>query len=637
MVTVKNSKHVYLLLFSKYVLLLFFIPELEYERFYDFYNICTGLCLDPYINIQYLPKGSLSFPYGYVMYLFLLPFFHISELFSVSFIIISYIFTELILLKLLKSLFDIETNKLIFPIVLNPIIIYSVAIKGYLDFIPLLFFIACLYNLKNKKYSSAMWLLALGVGTKVVFIILFPLLVIYSYMNLSDKKEFTKMSLSSLFLISLFYFPMITNPSYSESVIKGITEGADVLQFAGIFDINTLIISEIIILITYYFFWKNLRKMDYFGLVVCLGVCTFPLFILNFSNIGWFMWSVPAILYIFISLEDSRQYLIYFYFLLVVLSDSKILITSINEYLLLIQFFLSLIVIKYFYQFLIKNKYFRTKQKPILIAIAGDSGVGKSTITKILSNFFGTRRTSILEIDNYHKYERSSKVWKTKTHLDPIVNNLSLYKKQLVEIISGNIETVREYNHLTGTFDEIKNIKINDFLIIEGLHTLIMEDINKFYNLKIYVDLDKELKNNFKLERDLQRNKSENEIHDQIKARENDFKKFIIHQKENSDLSINTLKIDENNIKVELIFQTEYLENLLEIFEKNNVEIISLDYTGQKSKVLFKSANNNPNLMNDLIKNLNNIRDDLFYFQNDELNLKSSLIIFFLSKKLELL
>ena len=114
-------------------------------------------------------------------------------------------------------------------------------------------------------------------------------------------------------------------------------------------------------------------------------------------------------------------------------------------------------------------------------------------------------------------------------------------------------------------------------------------------------------------------------------------KKFIIHQKENSDLSINTLKIDENNIKVELIFQTEYLENLLEIFEKNNVEIISLDYTGQKSKVLFKSANNNPNLMNDLIKNLNNIRDDLFYFQNDELNLKSSLIIFFLSKKLELL
>ena len=39
---------------------------------------------------------------------------------------------------------------------------------------------------------------------------------------------------------------------------------------------------------------------------------------------------------------------------------------------------------KVFLSILTKNKYFRTKQKPILIAIAGDSGVGKSTITKIL-------------------------------------------------------------------------------------------------------------------------------------------------------------------------------------------------------------------------------------------------------------
>ena len=67
-----------------------------------------------------------------------------------------------------------------------------------------------------------MWLLALGVGTKVVFIILFPLLVIYSYINLSDKREFTKMSLSSLSLIGLIYFPMFVNPNYSESVIKGL-------------------------------------------------------------------------------------------------------------------------------------------------------------------------------------------------------------------------------------------------------------------------------------------------------------------------------------------------------------------------------------------------------------------------------
>ena len=86
-----------------------------------------------------------------------------------------------------------------------------------------------------------------------------------------------------------------------------------------------------------------------------------------------------------------------------------------------------------------------------------------------------------------------------------------------------------------------------------------------------------------------------------------------------------------------MIFQTEYLENLLEIFEKNSVEIISLEYTGKKAKLVFQSAKSNNHLMNDLIKNLNNIQDDLFHFENDELNLKTSIVIYFLSKKLELL
>ena len=148
---------------------------------------------------------------------------------------------------------------------------------------------------------------------------------------------------------------------------------------------------------------------------------------------------------------------------------------------------ISLIVIKYFYQFLTQNKYYRVKSKPILLAIAGiDSGVGKSTISEILYSFFGKHNLpQKVEIDNYHKYERDSAVWNIKTHLDPTVNNLSLYKKQLTEIISGNEEKIREYNHLTGRFDEGKNIKVNDFMIIEGLAHSSMEDLRRgFYNIK---------------------------------------------------------------------------------------------------------------------------------------------------------
>ena len=51
----------------------------------------------------------------------------------------------------------------------------------------------------------------------------------------------------------------------------------------------------------------------------------------------------------------------------------------------------------------------------------------------------------------------------------------------------------------------------------------------------------------------------------------------------------------------------------------------------------FESTKYNEELINELVKSVSNIRDDKFEFGNDEINLKSSLIIYFLSKKLELL
>ena len=46
-----------------------------------------------------------------------------------------------------------------------------------------------------------------------------------------------------------------------------------------------------------------------------------------------------------------------------------------------------------------------------------------------------------------------------------------------------------------------------------------MEDLNNIYNLKVYIDLEN-IKDKFKINRDLERNKSMEEIQNQIKSRE---------------------------------------------------------------------------------------------------------------------
>ena len=164
-----------------------------------------------------------------------------------------------------------------------------------------------------------------------------------------------------------------------------------------------------------------------------------------------------------------------------------------------------------------------------------------------------------------------------------------------------------------------------------------MEDLNNIYNLKVYIDLEKNIKDKFKINRDLERNKSMEEIQNQIKSREKDYDTFVEPQKKHADLTINTLSLDENTIKIQVMFSTEYLEEILEIFENSKVILIDQKYDGENAELSFESTKYNEELINELVKSVSNIRDDKFEFGNDEINLKSSLIIYFLSKKLELL
>jgi len=155
--------------------------------------------------------------------------------------------------------------------------------------------------------------------------------------------------------------------------------------------------------------------------------------------------------------------------------------------------------------------------------------------------------------------------------------------------------------------------------------------------LKVYIDLEKNIKDKFKISRDLERNKSLEEIQNQIKSREKDYDTFVEPQKKHADLTINTLSLDENTIKIQVMFSTEYLEEILEIFENSKVKLIDQKYDGENAELSFESTKYNQELINELVKSVSNIRDDKFEFGNDEINLKSSLIIYFLSKKLELL
>ena len=74
--------------------------------------------------------------------------------------------------------------------------------------------------------------------------------------------------------------------------------------------------------------------------------------------------------------------------------------------------------------------------RPIMLAIAGDSGTGKTTITAGLVKALGAERMTSVGADDYHRYDREQRAERGITPLHPNCN--------YVDIISQHLRLLRE-------------------------------------------------------------------------------------------------------------------------------------------------------------------------------------------------
>jgi uridine kinase len=169
------------------------------------------------------------------------------------------------------------------------------------------------------------------------------------------------------------------------------------------------------------------------------------------------------------------------------------------------------------------------------IAITGDSGSGKTTITKILKNIF--QNSFILECDRYHKWERNDDNWKNYTHLNPEANYITKMQNDVFDLkIGKNIYQIN-YDHKSGKFTDKELIESKENIIVCGLHSLYLPD--NILNLKIYMDTDDNIRIPWKIKRDIvKRGYTIEKIYKQILDRKDDYEKFIKIQKDQSDIII---------------------------------------------------------------------------------------------------
>ena len=218
-----------------------------------------------------------------------------------------------------------------------------------------------------------------------------------------------------------------------------------------------------------------------------------------------------------------------------------------------------------------------------LISIAGDSGAGKSSLLKFLSNLWNGE-VLLIEGDAYHKWERHDPNWDSFTPLNPKANNIDQCYEDLVNLKNNKIISFRDYNHSTGKFNLQRDLEPKNKIIFTGLHALYDQRIRELSDVKIYLNTDEDLRLFWKYKRDIQeRGYTKDAVTKSLERRLKDSKKYIRPQVHYADIIINISDDDlvtsdfsytpKLSISVLIRKQFMYIKNVMHILKNINFKI----------------------------------------------------------------
>ena len=178
----------------------------------------------------------------------------------------------------------------------------------------------------------------------------------------------------------------------------------------------------------------------------------------------------------------------------------------------------------------------------VLIGVAGDSGCGKSTFLRRISDLFGEDFVTVICLDDYHSLDRKQRKEVGVTALNPKANNFDLMYEQIKALKNGETINKPIYNHETGMIDPPELVEPNHIVVIEGLHPLYDERVRSLLDFSVYLDISDEVKIAWKIQRDMsERGHTYEDVLAAINSRKPDFKAYIDPQKEYADVVLQVL------------------------------------------------------------------------------------------------
>jgi len=549
---------------SRLAVFTLFGSSLQKELFVPFLSNPNLNLLDPWSSWVGMQGRLDAFPYGIVMFSSFLPAILIDKILEQLTVTIGFTFlisitllvAEYFTLKLLQVFDKASARVWSWAVILSPLPLYISFVHGQIDIIPTLIMLLVSTFLMKNSWSKAGIGFGLVIAAKFSFALVLPFIILFIVSKKSRWENGIAFAKGTFPGVALLLLPL----TFSEGYRLMVLETPEVLRTLDAqidIGVSILYLVPIAFLVVFLAYW-NMNQLSSLVLVSYMGAALLVIAVTQTSSVGWFLWGYPLVL--FAIRKASTRTLVLFclwqtsvtvYFaskqemsLSQLFGETAINFRANDEVLGVI--FTANVVLAAVLVWKILNEAIKVgdvyslSSKPLSVSIAGDSGVGKDTLTKEIASLFAHQEVALLLGDDYHLYERGETSWQSTTHLSLEANDLEAMGRDFQRLLKRESVFVKHYDHAVGRFTPPRKIKSSQLILVNGLHAHLIPG-NQLTDLRVFLSMEEELRIKLKIERDKTQRKQidENLIRASIATRVPYFEKYVKSQSESADLHFN--------------------------------------------------------------------------------------------------